>query len=170
MPAKQRSEIEKLREKAAGHEENARILRGAMSSTPSPGDFEQAELIEREINRAKDSRALADYVVDQKTKALERYFHEQTRCTVFHNWDIDLHCHRFYFRQDQAAGWRYILDVDQDQVDEQNSADIIGQLKAGRWKDVLEAHSGKLVPRFKDGAFSPAATFSNWPAPAKANQ
>ena len=170
MPGKPESEIKQLRSKGARHTESAQVLRGSMSSTPSPDDFEQAKRIEAERNRAKDSGALADYLVDQKTKALERYFQEQMGCTVFHQWDIDLHCHRFYFRKEQAAGWRYILDVDQDLVDEQNPAEIIEQLEAGRWKEVLEAHSGKRVPRFKDGAFSPAATFSDWPAPVATDE
>lgn len=165
MPVKHKSEIEQLRSKAARHEESARILRRAMSPTPSPDDFEQAERIDAESKRAKDSGVLADYLVDQKTKAMERSFQEQTGCTVFHQWDIDLHCHRYYFRQEQAAGWRYILDLDQDLVDEQNPVEIIEQLNTGRWKEVLEAHSGKRVPRFRDGAFSPAASFTGWPAP-----
>jgi len=140
MQVKHESEIEQLRSKAARHEESARILRGAMSPTPSPDDFEQAERIEADSNRAKDSGALADYLVDQKTKALERYFQEQTGCTVFHQWGIDLHCHRFYFRQEQAAGWRYILDVDQDLA----PYEILSSIGAGGMGEVYRARDTRL--------------------------
>lgn len=164
MGKKDKSGLGRLWSEAAKHEENAAIIRGSMSSRPSPNDFEQAERIQRERDRAKDKRALATHLVNQRTTELEEFFKRETGCSVSHEWKIDLRNHRFYFQHENKRQWKYILDVHQDDVDENVTERIIQQLEAAQWQQVLRAHSGKSVPLFKDGKFSNPATFQQWPS------
>jgi hypothetical protein len=55
----------------------------------------------------------------------------------------------------------YQGDLEQQDVDK-----IIQHLNAAKWLKVLETHSGKRVPCFKDKRFSDPATFREWPKKA----
>jgi hypothetical protein len=77
MKAKEQSAIERLNSEAAEHERNAGIIRGSMSSTPSPDDFQQAESMQRELNRAKDKRALAQNIINERVNQLTLFFQQQ---------------------------------------------------------------------------------------------
>ena len=167
MKAKEQSEIERLNSDAAEHERNAGIIRGSMSSTPSPDDFQQAESMQRELDRAKDKRALAQHIINERVNQLTQFFQQQTDCTVSHEWKIDIQCHRFYFQKDKEKDWRYILDLYQGDVEEHDLSQIIQDLTAAKWIQVLEGPSGKRVPRFKEGTFSNVAAFQEWPQKAR---
>ncbi len=65
MTQQEHAEIERLEAAAVQHEKNAGIIRGSMSSKPSPDDYEQLERIHIEQERAKDNRALAGYIRKQ---------------------------------------------------------------------------------------------------------
>ena len=155
--------LKELTVEAAKHEENAGIICGSMSSKPTPDDFRLAELMQLELDRATDKRALVNHLVNERIKELQTYFEQQTGCTVHHEWKIDLQHHRFYFESTTGREWQYILDVHQDDVDEHAVEEIIQQLNAANWLQLLASYAGKLVPSFKDGQFSVPATFQKWP-------
>jgi hypothetical protein len=134
-----------------------------MPSKPSQDDFQQVERIQRELDQAKDKRALADHIVNERIKGLQDYFQQQTDCTVSHDWKIDSQCHRFYFLSKIGKDWQYILDVYQGDVDEQDVTKLIQLLDSANWQQVLKTYSTKRVPLFKDGKFSDAAIFQEWP-------
>jgi|SRR6266404_825577 len=163
------SEIERLGAEAALHERNAATIHGSMSSKPSPDDYQLAELAQREADRATDKRALAKHILNEKIGKLMDYFQERSGCTVSHDWNIDLQSHRFYFHGDKERGWKFILDVHQDDVEEQEVAEIIQHLNVANWQKVLEIHAGKRVAYFKDCRFSDPTAFREWPrkVPAK---
>jgi hypothetical protein len=102
-------------------------------------------------------------MTEDKIKKLKDYFKQKTACTVEHEWKIVFHCHRFYFREENHDGWRYVLDLCQDDLEEQSVAEIIADLDAGKWNKVLDDYSGKRVPYFKDKKFAAAFTFRKWP-------
>jgi len=102
-------------------------------------------------------------MTEEKIKKLKEYFQQQTACRVEHEWKIVFHCHRFYFQQEKYDGWRYVLDVYQDDLEEQSVAEIIAELNVDNWHKVLDEYSGKRVPYFKDKKFAPAFTFRKWP-------
>jgi hypothetical protein len=99
----------------------------------------------------------------ESIEKLRDYFAQLTACTVQHEWKIDSHCHRFYFQKENYDGWRYVLDLNQDDLEEQDVAQIIAALNAGRWEEVLEENSGKRVPFFKDNKFAAPFAFRRWP-------
>jgi hypothetical protein len=99
----------------------------------------------------------------EKIEKLRDYFQQLTACTVEHEWKIDSRCHRFYFQKENHDSWRYVLDVDQDDLEERDVAEIIAELNADKWEKVLEDNSGKRVPFFKDKKFAAAFTFRKWP-------
>jgi hypothetical protein len=169
MAPEKQGEIKRLEAEAAQHENTAAIVRGSMSPTPSPDDYQLAELAQREADRATDKRALANHIVNERIKKLTHYFQERSGCTVSHDWNIDSQSHRFYFRSEKETSWRYILDVFQGDVEEQDVSEIIQHLDAAKWQRVLGNYAGKRIPLFKDKRFSDPAAFREWPrkAPAK---
>lgn len=161
--------VQRVRSEAAHHEENAGKILGSMSSKPSPDDYQLLGLAQREADRATDKRALANQIVNERTKKLTHYFQERSGCTVSHEWHIDSQSHRFYFHSEKERGWRYILDVFQGDVEEQDVPEIIQHLDAAKWQRALEDYAGKRIPLFKDKRFSDPTAFREWPrqAPAK---
>jgi len=163
MEAEDKSDVERLRSEAAKHEKNAGIIRGSMPSKPSQDDFQQVERIQRELDLAKDKRVLADRMVNERINGLQDYFQKQTGCTVSHDWKIDSQCYRFYFESEEGRGWLYILDLHQFDIGQHDVPELIQQLNAASWQQVLKTYSPKRVPLFKDGKFSDPATFQEWP-------
>jgi hypothetical protein len=100
---------------------------------------------------------------DEKIKKLNDYFQQQTDCSVVHIWKIDFHCHRFYFQTEEKSGWKFILDVSQDDLEEQDVSEVIAGLTSGKWQKILEDYSGKQVPCFNDKKFAAPSTFRQWP-------
>lgn len=165
--AGEQSEVARLNSEAVQHEQNAGIIRGSMPPQPSPDDYQMAELAQREQDRAKDKRVLANQIVNERLKKLEDYFGQQTGCSVVSEWKIDLHSYRFYFQRDKERDWRYILDLSQDDFEAKDNDQIINELTVARWLHVLETHSGKRVPIFQDGKFADVSTFQSWPEKAR---
>lgn len=88
----------------------------------------------------------------QKEEQLREYFQaEMPTYRVNVEWQIDAHSFRFYFSQRREN--RYILDVDQDLLQERSTAELIPQLERNHWKQVLEGQSGQVV-RYSDKGFS----------------
>jgi hypothetical protein len=167
MSADNQADVERLGAEAARHDRNATIIRGSMSATPSPDDYALAERAQREADRAADKRALKSHLLKNRVNQLLVYFGEHTGCTVSPDWKIDFQCHRFYFRKGQERGWRYILDVYQGELEEQEADEIIQHLNTANWQRVLETYSDKRVAYFKDKRFGDPNSFQEWPTKAK---
>jgi|SRR5271157_15604 len=78
-----------------------------------------------------------------KEQQLKEYFQaEMPSYQVDMEWNIDAHSFWFYFAERHEN--RYILDLDQDVVQERSVAELIQQLERKKWKIVLKQHPGKI--------------------------
>jgi len=100
---------------------------------------------------------------DEKARQLCGRLGHESECTGQHEWKIDCRCWRFYFVRDGDKDWRSILDVYQGDIDELTVDHLTAKLEEAKWKQVLQTHSGKLVPFFKEGQFTAASDFREWP-------
>lgn len=105
----------------------------------------------------------ASHVHDGKITKLTDCFQQQTSCTVYHELLTKFRCRRFYFENEKKDSWKFILDVYQGDLKEQDVPEIIAGLGAGKWRSVLEEYSGKRIPLFKDKKFTTSAEFRAWP-------
>src|SRR5262249_43912855 len=87
----------------------------------SHSTMREAELMQHELDRAKDS-AFAQQIIDERVSGLTEFLQRQTGYGVLHEWKIDLQCHRFYFHKKNEEDWRHILDVYQGDLAEHESA------------------------------------------------
>jgi hypothetical protein len=100
---------------------------------------------------------------NEKIEQLSERLSKASGCSLCHDWKIDFLGCRFYFRSAEHRGWRYILDVNDGDIEEQSVDQLLANLEASQWQKVLSDYSGKLVPYFKDKEFVPETGFCRWP-------
>jgi hypothetical protein len=100
---------------------------------------------------------------NKKVEQLCERLGKESGCTVRPQWMVDFCCCRLHFEKDTDRNWRYILDVYQGDIDKLDVDELVAHLEAGKWQQVLQTYSGKLVPCFKEKKFAAATTFREWP-------
>ena len=101
--------------------------------------------------------------LEMKAKQLATYLGEALQCTVCIDWKSSFRRFRFYFERQGQAEWTYILEVEQEQLNEQSLEDLLAALERGHWKEVLQTNSLIRIPLFRNGEFAPETEFFPWP-------
>lgn len=100
---------------------------------------------------------------DEKAKQVCERLSKESKSTVEHKWNIDEGYFRFYFK-DGDQDWRYILDVYQGDMNELGVDELMVHLETHKWKQMVQTHSGTLVPFLKDRKFTAPSDFRTWPS------
>ncbi len=101
--------------------------------------------------------------LELRAKQLATCLGDAMQCTVCYDWKSTWQRFRFYFERQGQAEWTYIIDFDQEQLEDHSLGEILAALEEGQWKKVLQTNYQIYIPLFRDGKFVAVTEFFPWP-------